>query len=195
MPLVERVKSKYTYNDYIKWPDEERWELIMGVPYNMTPAPSINHQNAAGTFYSNLKQKLQGRPCKPFISPVDVVLSEFDVVQSDVFVVCDEKKITTANIQGAPDLIVEVLSPSTALKDKREKKVLYEKYGVREYIIIDTIEFYIERFVLKEGQYGEPELLGPQDVLMLHCLENVDITLWDVFEVEKAKPEGKVKNP
>jgi Uma2 family endonuclease len=194
VPLVERIKKKYTYNDYIKLPDEERWELINGAPYNITPAPSINHQNAAGTFYSNLKQKLQGSPCKPFIAPADVVLSEFDVVQPDVFVVCDEKKITDANIQGTPDLIVEVLSPSTALKDKREKKVLYEKYGVKEYIVIDPIEFYIERFVLKEGMYGEPELLGPQDVLMLHCLENVDIPLWEVFEVEKVKPEGKMKN-
>lgn len=188
MPLVESIKKKYTYNDYIKWPDEERWELINGAPYNMTPAPGIKHQNAAGAFYSNLKQKLYGKPCKPFIAPADVVLSEYDVVQPDVFGVCDEEKITDANIQGAPDLIVEVLSPSTALKDKREKKVLYEKYGVKEYIIIDPIEFYIERFVLKEGMYGKPELLGTQDVLTLHCFENVDIPLWEVFEVEKVKP-------
>ncbi|ODS34638.1 MAG: hypothetical protein SCARUB_00218 [Candidatus Scalindua rubra] len=189
MPLVEKIKKKYTYNDYIKWSDEERWEIINGVPYNMTPAPSIKHQNAVGTFYSNLKQKLQGKPCKPFIAPADVILSEFDVVQPDVFVVCDEKKITDSNIQGTPDLIVEVLSPSIALKDKREKKVLYEKYGVMEYIIIDPIEFYIERFVLEEGAYGKPELLGSQDVLTLHCLERVDIPLWEVFEVEKVKPE------
>ena len=107
------------------------------------------------------------------------------MVQPDVFVVCNEKKITDANIQGAPDIIVEVLSPSTALKDKGEKKTIYERYGVREYIIIDQIEFYIERFVLKEGVYGDSELLGPQDTLLLYCIENVDIPLWEVFDVEK----------
>jgi len=185
VPLAKRVEKKYTYNDYIKWSDEERWELIDGAPYNMTPVPSIKHQKAVGTFYSILKLKLQDTACKPFIAPADVVLSEFDVVQPDVFVVCNEKKITDANIQGAPDLIVEVLSPSTALKDKREKKTIYEKYGVREYIIIDPIEFYIERFVLKEDMYGGPELLGPQNTLLLHCIENVDIPLWEVFDVEK----------
>ncbi len=83
MPLAERVEKKYTYNDYIKWSDEERWELVNGAPYNMTLAPGIKHQNAVGDFYSILKLKLQGRSCKPFIVPADVVFSEFDVVQPD----------------------------------------------------------------------------------------------------------------
>ncbi|MEA3415917.1 MAG: Uma2 family endonuclease [Thermodesulfobacteriota bacterium] len=71
--------------------------------------------------------------CFVGIAPTDVVFSEHDVVQPDVFVVCDQKKITEANIQSSPDLIMEVLSPATSLKDKREKKNLYEKYGVKEY--------------------------------------------------------------
>jgi len=63
VPLAERIKKKYTYNDYVRWSDEERWELINGVPYSMTPAPSIKHQNTVGIFYSNLKLKLQGKAC------------------------------------------------------------------------------------------------------------------------------------
>ncbi len=190
MPLAEKIVKKYRYDDYVTWSDEERWELINGLPFNMTPAPSIKHQNTVGTIYSNLRLKLQGKGCRPFIAPADVVLSEFNVVQPDVFVVCNEEKITDTNIQGPPDLIIEVLSPSTALKDKREKKAIYEKYGVREYIIIDPMEFYLERFALKEGMYGESELLGPQDVLLLHSIESIEVPLWEIFDVEKPGLSG-----
>jgi len=116
MPVARKRTKKYSYSDYLSWPDEERWEIIDGGVYNMTPAPTIKHQNIAGILYATLNQNLKGRSCRPFIAPADVVLSEHDVVQPDVLVVCDEKKITEANIQGAPDLVVEVLSPSTALK-------------------------------------------------------------------------------
>lgn len=112
------------------------------------------------------------------------MFSEHDVVQPDILVVCDEKKVAEANIQGAPDLVIEALSPATALKDKREKKALYERYGVREYIIIDPIELYVERFILKGKRYGESELFGPQEVLSLNSLEGMVIPLWDIFEVE-----------
>jgi Uma2 family endonuclease len=123
-----------------------------------------------------------------------VVLSEYDTVQPDVLVVCDKNKMTKANIQGAPDLVVEVLSPSTAVKDRKTKKSLYEKYDVGEYILIHPIELYAERFILKDGQYGEPEIFGPQEVLPLHSLEAIEVPLWEVFEVErvieKAEPEA-----
>ena len=121
MTVVRKDTHKYSYSDYLTWPDEERWEIIDGETYNMTPAPSIKHQSIVGEFYALLKQRLSGKPCRPFIAPTDVVLSEYDVVQPDIIVVCNEKKITESNIQGAPDLVVEVLSPATALKDKREK--------------------------------------------------------------------------
>ena len=184
MPVAKKRAEKYTYADYMTWPDEERWEIIGGEAYNMTPAPGIRHQNVAGTLFAFLKQHLKGKPCRPFVAPTDVVLSEHDVVQPDVIVVCDERKITEANIRGAPDLIVEVLSPATALKDKREKRALYEKSGVREYVIVDPIELYVERFVLKGKRYGEPALFGPREVMPLKSLEGMDIPLWEVFEVE-----------
>jgi Uma2 family endonuclease len=182
MAVVKKAE-KYAYSDYLTWPDDERWEIIDGDAYNMTPAPSIKHQNVVGTIFSLLKQSLKGQLCRPFVAPTDVVLSEYDVVQPDIIVVCDEKKITAANIQGAPDLVVEVLSPATALKDKREKKALYERSAVREYILIDPIELYVERFVLKGKQYGESEIFGPQEMLPLHTLKGVNIALWEVFEL------------
>ncbi len=193
MPLVRKIDQKYTYTDYLSWPDEERWEIIDGAAYNMSPAPGVKHQNVVGIFYRIIGNKLSGKPCKPFIAPTDVVLSESDVVQPDIFVVCDKEKITEANIQGAPDLVVEVLSPATALKDKREKKGLYEKSGVKEYIIVDPLELYAERFLLKEGRYEGSEVFGPKEVLPLHSLAAVEVPLWEVFEIEA--PEVPEREP
>ncbi|MFV1951170.1 MAG: Uma2 family endonuclease [Nitrospinota bacterium] len=185
MPLAQRYKRKFTYTDYLTWPEDERWELIDGVAYNMTPAPSSIHQRIAGNFFYILKNRLSGKTCIPFFAPTDVVLSEYNVVQPDVFVVCDEKKITEANIQGAPDLIVEMLSQATAVKDRREKKSLYEKYGVNEYIIVDPTEQYIERFRLKEDSiYDKGDVLGSKETLSLRSLEGIEIPLREVFEVD-----------
>jgi Uma2 family endonuclease len=192
MTLALKTGKKYTYKDYLQWPDNERWELIAGVAYNMTPAPSIRHQIVLGNLHRILSSNLLNKPCVPFIAPTDVVLSEEDVVQPDLFIVCDKKKIATDNIQGAPDLIVEILSPATALKDKRGKKVIYEKYGVREYIILDPIENYIERFSLgKDGIYSQSDILGPKEVLKLFSLEKIEISLSEVFEIEKELEEKK----
>ena len=192
MTLAQKTKKGFTYADYLTWPDDERWELIDGEAYNMTPAPTTRHQNIVYNISFILKSKLPNKSCRPFVAPTDVVLSEHDVVQPDVFVVCDEKKIAEANIQGAPDLIVEVLSPVTALKDKREKKNLYEKYGVKEYIIVDPAAQYVERFLLEEGSvYEKSEIFGPKEILPLVSLKEIEIPLWEIFEVEEPKDQEK----
>ena len=192
MALAQKTKKGFTYADYLTWPDDERWELINGDAYNMTPAPTTRHQNIVYNVSFILKSKLLNKSCRPFVAPTVVVLSEYDVVQPDVFVVCDEKKITEANIQGAPDLTVEVLSPVTALKDKREKKNLYEKYGVKEYIIVDPAAQYVERFLLEEGGlYGKGGIFGPKEVLPLVSLKKIEIPLWETFEVEEPKDQEK----
>lgn len=186
MPLALRTEKKFTYSDYLSWPDEERWELIDGVAYNMTPAPIPRHQRIAGNFHTILNVNLKDKPCIPFMAPTDVVLSEYDVVQPDVFVVCDRKKITRTNIQGAPDLVIEVLSPSTTLKDKREKRHCYEKYGVKEYIIVDPLENYVERFSLgKGGIYDKSDIFGQKEVLPLSSLAGIEISLAEVFGREE----------
>ena len=157
--VAKQHQARYTVADYMNWPDDQRWELIAGEIYNMSPAPTIKHQRIAGDFYNQLKQQLKGQSCIPYVALVDVVLSNDDVVQPDVLVVCDPAKITENNIQGAPDLVVEVLSPGTALKDMREKKLLYERFGVREYVVIDPLEEYVQRFCLQnDGHYGSSGL-------------------------------------
>lgn len=187
-PSVKKAAQKYTWDDYLTWPDDERWEIVDGVAYNMTPAPSVRHQTVAGNLFSQLNRKLANKPCKPFIAPVDVIFSEYDIIQPDVFVVCDKSKITEANIQGAPDLVIEVLSPTTATKDLRGKKHLYEKSGVKEYIIIDPIEEYVERFCLgTDGTYNKGDVFGIQEVLSFKTLEGIEINLWEIFEIEKIQ--------
>lgn len=188
--LKKKVDKKYTWQDYLTWPDEERWEVIDGVAYDMTPSPTEGHQRIVINFGGILRTKLGGSPCKVYIAPLDVYLDDFNFVQPDIFVVCEISKIK-GKIYGVPDLIIEVLSPSTSLKDKREKKALYERFAVKEYIIAYPEEIFIERYSLIEGKFKEPDILGPEDVLVLHALEGIEIPLWEIFEVEP--PEGVEK--
>ena len=185
MSLAARHERKFTYADYLQWAHEERCELVGGHVYAMTLAPTPRHQRIAGRFYSRLEVALIGKPCIAFVAPIDVVLSQHDVVQPDVLVVCDQNKITRENIQGIPDLVVEVLSPATARKDRREKKALYESFALREYVLIDPDGDYVERFWLEpDGTFGRGEVFAPQELLALRALEGVEIPLWEVFEVK-----------
>lgn len=188
MPLT-KSKERYTYQEYLTWPDDQRWEIIAGVAYAMTPAPGVGHQRIALSLASLLRETLRHAPCEPFLAPVDVVLSEEDVVQPDVFVVCDPQKIKDTHIDGAPDLIFEILSPSTSLKDRREKKHLYEEHGVKEYILLDPLAFTGEHFVLsQEGTYGTGILYGQEETLPLETID-FPLVLADVFNVP-----GREKN-
>lgn len=182
--VAETLKSRFTVADYMAWPDAERWELIDGVPYNMSPAPSIRHQGIVGRIFSRLEQNLRGKSYKPFVAPVDVILSEEDVVQPDVLVVCKLEKIGEKAIHGAPDLIFEVLSPSTALKDMREKKALYQRTGVSEYVVVDPLENYVQRFLLNDDhRYGAADIFGIDEELPLISLPGLTLPLAEVFDL------------
>jgi len=137
---------KITAKEFFEFTEnrEERYELIDGKIYMMA-APAVNHQRLIGFIYIKLSDYLNGKPCEPFISPVDVVLFEKNkkpdnsqnVFQPDVFVVCDPKKIGEKRINGAPDFVIEVASPSSETHDYSEKLKIYMKYGVREYWVVD----------------------------------------------------------
>jgi len=191
MPLPQE-KTKFTYRDYLTWPDNERWEIIDGTAYAMSPAPNLQHQTIVCNLIAFLGQKLRGRTCTPWVAPTDVVLSENDIVQPDVFVVCDKNKMKGANIQGAPDLIVEVLSPATAKKDRWDKRNLYEHFGVKEYILIDPAALFAERYRLgSNGQFDRGEIFDSQQTLSLQSLSDMEIPLWEIFEVEGPKQDGE----
>ncbi len=156
--------GRFTYRDYKTWPAEERWELIYGEAYAMSPAPQRVHQTLLAKVYVQIDAYFAGRPCRPHIAPVDVFLLKAGetvdnaehVVQPDAFVVCDEQKLADNGVVGAPDLVIEVLSPTTAMKDQSEKRLLYEKYGVREYWIINPDTFELFAYTLQDGRFPLP---------------------------------------
>ncbi|MEQ1637554.1 MAG: Uma2 family endonuclease [Methylococcales bacterium] len=166
MGLALKDDKRYTYADYLTWPDDVRYELIDGYAYCMSPAPLLAHQDVAGEIYRQVANILLGKKCRAFIAPVDVRLSDpnqddasiDNVVQPDVFVVCDPNKLTRRGILGAPDWIVEVLSPSTAGHDQIIKRQLYECHGVREYWLVHPTDRVLTVYRLENGEYGKPEL-------------------------------------
>ena len=186
MSLAKKTNKKYTYQDYLEWPDDERWELIEGEAYDMSPAPKTKHQDISRNLswsVANQKEKLQEKGCKLYEAPTDVVFDEYNVAQPDIFFVCDKKKITEENIQGVPDLIIEIISKSTAYKDTKIKKDLYERFGVEEYIIVFPELEILERYILKDNKYSVPERFNWDGVLKLRTLE-IEINLWEIFEKE-----------
>ncbi len=147
----------YTLADYQSWPDSERWELIDGIAYMMSPAPSRGHQDLAGELFFMLRDYLKGKPCKPVISPYDVKFDESTIVQPDISVWC-ARSIEPKEAAEAKDeelsVVVEVLSPSTASYDMIEKLALYERQGVPEYWVVSPGEKRLIRFSFIEGKYA-----------------------------------------
>jgi Uma2 family endonuclease len=178
MGLALKDNQRYTYADYLTWPENVRYELIDGYAYCMAPAPILAYQDVAGEIYLQARLALKGKKCRAFIAPVDVRLSGANavdanidtVVQPDVFVVCDPDKLTRRGVLGAPDWIVEVLSPSTAGHDQIVKRQLYERHGVREYWLVHPTDRVLTVYRLENGEYGKPavyELSGETAVNVL----------------------------
>ena len=168
MSSAEKLQRKYTYADYALWPDDERWELIDGAAYAMT-GPVRIHQEIVTELGRQVGNYLQGKPCKVYVAPFDVRLPHKDeadakvesVVQPDLSIICDQSKLDKLGCRGAPDWIVEVLSPSTALKDMNTKRSLYEQHGVQEYWIIHPEERWLMVYTLDAlGRYGQPGVFG-----------------------------------
>jgi Uma2 family endonuclease len=189
-PLAEKKDELFTYGDYLKWDDDERWELIDGVAYNMTPAPSRFHQQVSGELLFQLISHLRNTSCKVYAAPFDVRLPEGDesdettrtVVQPDISVICDPTKLDDKGCKGSPDLIVEILSPATARKDAKEKFLRYERAGVREYWIADPVGKIITVYLLSDaGLFGRPTVYGVEERIKVGVLDGLEIGLQSVF--------------
>lgn len=130
-----------------------REELIGGKLVAMSPRPSVNHNRIAGNIYNLFFNYLRGKRCEPFADGTDLYLTSTDHFIPDFMVVCDPDKIKRTHIKGAPDLVVEVLSPGTAKNDRGHKKDVYEASGVREYWIVSPKEKTVEVYLLQNGRY------------------------------------------
>ena len=178
MGLPQRDLECHTYAEYAAWPDDVRYELIDGIAYAMGPAPTRRHQEVAGEMFRQIADALEGSSCRPYIEAFDVRLpraGEADdkidtVVQPDISVICDKAKLDERGCRGAPDWIVEVLSPGSAGHDQVVKRELYERVGVREYWLVHPVDKVVTIYLLVTGAYGKPavqELVGDTTAAVL----------------------------
>jgi Uma2 family endonuclease len=182
---------RYTYADYLSWTFEEQMEIIRGKIFRMSPAPSPLHQRISyrlnGMFYNRLKKQ----KCQAFSAPFDVRLPVGNkkkddqittVVQPDLCVICDETKIDNRGCCGAPDLVVEILSPGNSHKDVKLKQDVYEKAGVLEYWIIHPAEQTIAVLILNEdGRYNGALLYAGKEKITSTAIQGLTINLKELF--------------
>ncbi len=180
----------YSYADYLTWPPGERWELIQGQVYAMSPAPSNSHQLIVGELFSVIHGYFRGKPCRPFVAPFDVRLGgkgtadhEIDtVVQPDISLVCDPDKLKDNHgCLGAPDWVIEVLSPSTAVHDQRTKRSLFEQHGVAEYWLVHPGDRSVTIYRLENSAYGKPLVYGVEDQCSPLAFPELVIAVADIF--------------
>jgi Uma2 family endonuclease len=184
MPLLKEEEF-YTYADYLRWNDGERYELIDGEAYMMS-TPSRLHQEISRELLGALWDFLRGKPCKVYGAPFSVRLapaedqSDDTVVEPDIVVVCDSSKLDDRGCNGAPDLVIEILSPSTIRYDRIIKFQKYREAGVREYWIVDPEEKILTAFVLKNGEYVA-SAYEDTDTAPVTVLPGCEISLKAVF--------------
>ena len=193
MPGSEDVKRtgpgvKLTYEDYVLFPEDgKRHELIDGEHY-VTPAPIRKHQAVVGNLHGLIWSYLQQRPIgRVFTAPFDVILSEFDVVEPDLLYISREhsQEIETSPwVRGAPDLVVEIGSPSTRKRDETIKRRLYERFGVVEYWVVDPEIDAVKVFRRTNDRYARVAelLLENDDVLTTLLLPDLELRLAKIFE-------------
>lgn len=180
---LRNANTRYTYADYLTWPEDVRYELIDGLAYAMAPAPLRIHQELLLEVARQTGNALDGKPCRPFIAPFDVRLPRGDeadgevdtVVQPDLVVVCDRSKLDERGCRGAPDWVVEVLSPSTASHDLILKRRLYERVGVREYWLVHPVDHVVTVYRLHDGSFGAPDIYELKETLAVAILPEVVI--------------------
>ena len=174
---------RYTYSDYLLWDDDVRRELIDGVPYLMA-APNRRHQGILGELHFQLRSFLKGKPCKVYFAPFDVRLNadtlDDTVVQPDILVICDHSILNDANCAGAPDMVVEILSPSNPRYDKITKFNRYLKAGIREYWIIDPETQSLAVNILNNDNYIT-HVYTDKETVPVNVLAGCYIDLSEVF--------------
>ena len=188
MPIPK--EERYTFADILNWDIDARIELIDGIPFMMAP-PSTEHQRILMEILGQLYNFLQGKKCQVFPAPFGVRLfsekedrpeDETGLLEPDITVVCDRNKLDEHGCKGAPDFIVEILSPSSQRRDRLEKYNLYQMAGVREYWIVDPERKLVQAVALEDGQYPLPQVYTAADKAPVSVLEGCVIDLEKVFK-------------
>jgi len=179
----------YSYADYITWTIEERFELIKGKVFKMN-APRRMHQKVSGHIFYSFYSALRGKSCDVYEAPFDVRLPKsslknediFTVVQPDICIICDPSKLDDAGCIGAPDLVVEILSPSNNRKELKFKFDVYEENGVKEYWIVSPEAQTLQINVLVKNSYQSSRLYSHGDVVGSSILPGYELNVSDIFE-------------
>jgi Uma2 family endonuclease len=183
---MKQANVRFTYDDYLLLPDDKRYEIVAG-ELLVVPAPYLNHQRilremgTALTIYA----RHQGIG-EVFYAPCDVVLSLENVVQPDLVFVANERRgiLTAANVQGPPDLVLEILSEATKQRDLEVKRKLYAKYGVREYWIADPVAQTVQVLVWSESGFASAGVYAITDRLSSPLLPELNLPLSEIFKTE-----------
>jgi Uma2 family endonuclease len=187
------ITKRYTFADYLTWADDVRRELFDGFIKLMTPAPVRRHQKLSRqlfVYFANFLDKKNGK-CEVYHAPFDVRFPKktkknnkdvYTVVQPDIVVVCDPEKLDDYGCIGAPDLIVEIVSPTSVTRDVKDKFALYEAEGVREYWIVYPGEDTISIFVLENGKYQLKGMYTKEDKVKPSIFDDLEIDLENVFK-------------
>ena len=182
--------GSYTYADYLIWEMDEMVELIRGKIFRQAAAPRVIHQRISGKIFNKLYNFLEGKSCEVFSAPFDVRLpvaskrnEDIDtVVQPDLCVVCDAEKVDERGCLGAPDLIIEILSPGNNKKDIKLKYEVYEASGVTEYWVIHPDERTLLIYTLDGGKYRSSRLFTLGDRVSTQGVPGFELELDNVFE-------------
>ena len=186
---IPAEKRKYSFSDYLSWDESDRVELLDGELIMMAP-PARIHQEISVELTRQLANFLEGKRCRVYHAPFAVRLFEQDgdtpedvktVVEPDISVVCDPVKLDGKGCKGAPDMVMEILSPSTQRHDRLVKLDLYQRAGVREYWIVDPDNRIVQSFVLEDGRYSVKEFGAAGDKIKVNVLEDCVIDLSEVF--------------
>ena len=187
LPAEQR---RYTFADVLTWDEDERAEIIDGEAIMMAPPPSRAHQKVSGEMFRQLANYLEGKRCEVYHAPFAVRLFEQDgdrpedvdtMVEPDISIVCDPSKLDKHGCKGAPDMVVEILSPSTRRHDRLVKLGLYQRAGVREYWIVNPEEKTVQVLTLADGLLLPHEDYGREDVAKVNVLDGCFIELSKVF--------------
>ena len=187
------LNATYSYADYLKWQIEDRIELIKGKIFKMSPAPATRHQLYVGEIFRRLSNYLYRNSCKVFVAPFDVRLSSlkssdsnkiYTVVQPDICVVCSPDKIDSKGCIGAPDLVVEVLSPGNTDREMNEKFQIYQENGVLEYWLVEPNDRIVLVYILNEaGQFVGLKPFTESEIVKSRAVEGFEVLVRDIFDV------------
>lgn len=186
------INKTYTYADYLKWSFDETIEIIRGIIFRMAPAPSRFHQDISGRLFLKIGNFFEGKSCRVYTAPFDVRLPRkkgenndeliITVVQPDISVICDKEKLDERGCIGAPDLIIEILSPGNSKKEMSEKFDVYQESGVREYWLVHPSDQFVLIYNLnEEGVFVGSRTYTSEDIIHSNIFPELAIDLNKIF--------------